>query len=130
MTDTDIPSLIGRDDVNDLMAILEVSNSDMNEVVRNVQNNCDTIFTWDYEKGQRPALEKLYEKAKDAQWNGETDLDWSIDVDIEKTVMANAEQNGLDFDPVGTPFEKWDEKQWLELGNRVQQLVAESVHAR
>ena len=27
-------------------------------------------FTWDYEKGARPKLDKLYEKAKSAQWNG------------------------------------------------------------
>jgi hypothetical protein len=24
----------------------------------------DAIFTWDYQRGQRPALERLYEKAK------------------------------------------------------------------
>ena len=27
-------------------------------------DNADAIFTWDYEKGARPALNKLYEKAK------------------------------------------------------------------
>jgi hypothetical protein len=54
----------------------------------------DTIFTWDYEKGQRPKLDKLYEKAKKAQWNGQTDLPWEIDVDQEKVVAANAIANG------------------------------------
>jgi hypothetical protein len=39
-----------------------------------VKDNADAIFTWDYEKGARPALDKLYEKAKVSQWNGETDL--------------------------------------------------------
>ena len=29
-----------------------------------LQANADAIFTWDYEKGARPALNKLYEKAK------------------------------------------------------------------
>ena len=28
-------------------------------------------------------LGKLYERAKTSQWNGSTDLDWSIDVDVE-----------------------------------------------
>ena len=28
------------------------------------RDNADAIFTWDYEKGARPALNKLYEKAK------------------------------------------------------------------
>ena len=45
--------------------------------------NFDAIFTWDYERS-RPALGKLYEKAKTSQWNASTDLDWSIDVDPEK----------------------------------------------
>ena len=40
-----------------------------------VKNNADTIFTWDYTL-QRPALRKLYEKAKTGQWNGTTDLPW------------------------------------------------------
>ncbi len=41
-----------------------------------MKDNAEAIFTWNYEKGERPALNKLYEKAKDAQWNGETDLPW------------------------------------------------------
>ena len=48
-----------------------------------VQANVDTTFTWDYERS-RPALGKLYEKAKTSQWNVTTDLDWSIDVDPEQ----------------------------------------------
>ena len=39
--------------------------------------NVDAVFTWDYERS-RPALGKLYEKAKTSQWNVTTDLDWSI----------------------------------------------------
>ena len=38
-------------------------------------------------RAQRPALDKLYEKAKVSQWNGSTDLDWSIDVDPERTAV-------------------------------------------
>ena len=77
-TDQDI---LGRADVNDLEAILAISNTDVDEAIHAVKDNADAIFTWDYEKGARPALNKLYEKAKTAQWNGETDLDWSIEVD-------------------------------------------------
>ena len=76
--------LIGRADLNDIEAILSVTNTDVNEALRAVQDHADAIFTWDYEKGRRPALNKLYEKAKHAQWNGETDLDWSIEVDQER----------------------------------------------
>ena len=73
--------LIGRADVNDLEAILAVTNTDAHAVVHAVQDNADAIFTWDYEKGARPALNKLYEKAKTSQWNVTTDIDWSIPVD-------------------------------------------------
>jgi len=85
MTDTtefrNDADILGRADINDLEAIMEVSNTDTNELIHSVSDNADAIFTWDYEKGARPALNKLYEKAKTSQWNGETDLDWSIEVD-------------------------------------------------
>ena len=48
-------------------------------MLHTVADNADAIFTWDYEKGARPALNKLYEKAKKNQWNGETDLPWDTD---------------------------------------------------
>src|SRR6478609_504783 len=82
-TDHDI---LGRADVNDLEAIMAISNTDVDEAIHAVEDNADAIFTWDYEKGARPALNKLYEKAKTAQWNGETDLDWSTPVDPAKIV--------------------------------------------
>ena len=112
-------ALIGRADVNDLEAILAVSNTDANEVIHAVEDNADAIFTWDYEKGQRPALNKLYEKAKTSQWNGETDLDWSIEVDQEAVVAANAVQNGFleqNLDLSGTQMEHWDDATWLQFG--------------
>jgi hypothetical protein len=111
--------LIGRADVNDLEAILAVSNTDRDEVIHAVADNADAIFTWDYEKGQRPALNKLYEKAKTSQWNGETDLDWSTPVDQAAVVAANAAQNGFfeqNVDLTGTQMEQWDDDKWLEFG--------------
>ena len=62
--------ILGRDNVNDLEAILTLSNTDIDEAIHTVKDNADAIFTWDYEKGKRPALNKLYEKAKTSQWNG------------------------------------------------------------
>jgi hypothetical protein len=114
--------MIGRADVNDLEAILAVTNTERDEVISAVADNSDAIFTWDYEKGARPPLEKLYEKAKVSMWNGETDLPWETEVDQEKVVIANAEAGnaqglGLaDFDVTGTPFESWDDAQWMKLG--------------
>ncbi|HVX19295.1 MAG TPA: ferritin-like domain-containing protein [Acidimicrobiales bacterium] len=115
--------LIGRADINDLEAILSVTNTDVDATLHSVADNADAIFTWDYEKGARPALNKLYEKAKKNQWNGETDLPWETEVDQEAVVLANAAAQGAmtglggsTLDLAGTPFEKWDDKQWIELG--------------
>src|SRR5438309_8049643 len=110
--------LIGRTDINDLEAILSITNTDVDAVSHAVKDNADAIFTWDYER-TRPALGKLYEKAKTSQWNAQTDLPWETEVDQEVVVLQNAAAAGgltagMDF--TGTPFEKWDEKQWIELG--------------
>ena len=115
--------LIGRADVNDLEAILAVSNHDVDEAIHAVKDNAEAIFTWDYEKGQRPALNRLYEKAKTSQWNGSTDLPWDTDVDQEAVVMANATANlgglagGIDESLLAdSPFAKWGEKEWIQVG--------------
>jgi len=110
--------LIGRADVNDLEAILSISNTDVDAVIHTVKDNADAIFTWDYEKGARPALNKLYEKAKRSQWNGETDLPWETEVDPEEMATLSAVAmggwgGGKDWS--GTPFEKFAEKEWKQL---------------
>ena len=114
--------LIGRADLNDLEAILSVVNTDVHAAIRTVQDNAPAIFTWDYEKGARPALNKLYEKAKHSQWNGETDLPWDTDVDQEAVVAANQAANGFDadLDLSGTPLATWGDKEFLEMGVQFQ----------
>ena len=117
-TDQDI---LGRADVNDLEAIIAIANTDVTEAIHTVADNADAIFTWDYEKGARPALNKLYEKAKNAQWNGETDLDWSIDVDPEKIVdeLQGANAPGpfqWIVDHPDSPLKNFGEKEWTEVG--------------
>jgi hypothetical protein len=110
--------IIGRTDINDIDAILAIPGTDPNEIEHIVKDNADAIFTWDYSLS-RPALRKLYEKAKTGQWNGSTDLPWSTDVDVERTVAADQAVLGTGFDPnvyIGTPVEKWKEKEWLEFG--------------
>ena len=110
--------IIGRADINDIDAILSIPGTDPNEIEHIVKDNADAIFTWDYSLS-RPALRKLYEKAKTGQWNGSTDLPWSTDVDVERTVAADQAVLGTGFDPtvyIGTPVEKWKEKEWLEFG--------------
>jgi hypothetical protein len=108
--------IIGRAEINDLEAILAVSNTDVDEAIHVVQDNADAIFTWDYEKGARPALNKLYEKAKRAQWNGETDLPWDTDVDLEKNAALQRLQfAGMQADVAGTPLEHFTEDDFIKL---------------
>jgi hypothetical protein len=110
--------MIGRADINDIDAILAIPLIDPTEVEHVVKDNADAIFTWDYSLS-RPALRKLYEKAKTGQWNATTDLPWETEVDIEATIIADQAAIGAGIDPnfyVGTPVEKWGDKEWTEFG--------------
>jgi len=130
MSTTELPAhqmssdeeILGRSGVNDLDAILAVPNPYVDGIMHAVKDNAEAIFTWDYEKGSRPALNKLYEKAKTSQWNGETDLDWSIDVDQEEMarLMVTAAPIGPELDIKGTCFEKWTDDQWTQLNIEMQ----------
>jgi hypothetical protein len=126
--------IIGRDDINDLEAVLSfVGHYDVDGYHR-VPDNCPAEFTWDYEKGAKPQLDKLYEKAKKAQWNGQTDLDWTIEVDQERVVMNNAEANPEQMqwgaaDLSGTVLAKWGDKEWLKFGIENQNwLLSQFMH--
>jgi hypothetical protein len=108
--------IIGRDEINDLEAILSVTNTDIDEAIHTVNDNADAIFTWDYEKGARPGLSKLYEKAKGAQWNAQTDLPWDTDVDLEKNAALQRLQYAeLEVDRTGTPLEKFTDEDMIQL---------------
>jgi hypothetical protein len=123
--------LIGRLDVNDLDAILAVPNPYINEVVHSVKDNAEAIFTWDYEKGARPALNKLYEKAKNAQWNGETDLPWDTIVDPEelaRNAVTNSPVN-MGVDLSDTCFKSWSDADWVQLNMELQNwMLSQFMH--
>jgi hypothetical protein len=111
----DDAEVLDRDEVDDLDAILAVK-GDPNEVIHAVRDNADAIFTWSYERS-RPSLSKLYEKAKGSQWNGSTDLDWTIEVDQEELATSAGmndarmlESMGVDL--TGTSFETWGDAEW------------------
>src|SRR4029079_14389222 len=96
--------------------------------------NAAALFTWSYEKGERPALTRLYEKAKVSQWNAETDLDWSADVDPERVA---AEMSASDHrarylhrlaEVDGSPVARWTEREWTQysvetINHRVSQFL-------
>ena len=118
LTEKSNQELIGRDELNDIEAILAISNTDVDEVEHIVKNNADSIFTWDYSLA-RPTLRRLYEKAKTGQWNGTTDLDWNTDVDVEKSVFEDSQILGTGMEQAlyaDTSLGKWGDKEWLEFG--------------
>ncbi|MDQ6782404.1 MAG: ferritin-like domain-containing protein [Actinomycetota bacterium] len=124
--------LMGRQEINDLQAVLSVSNTDPEAIDHHVPSGYDTLFTWDYTKGSRPRLDRLYEKAKTSQWNGQTDLPWHIDVDQEKIAAANTDARaaaGMAVDVTGTPFEHWSEREWIQLGVESQNwMLSQFLH--
>ena len=110
-----------KGDVNNVEAIMSLTNRDTNAELAAVESHFDSIFTWDYAKGTRPALNKLYEKAKSSQWDAEKDLDWSIDVDEEKVAadlaVAAPDANWVRERAIEEGVIKgWGEKEWLRLG--------------
>ncbi|MFM8554434.1 MAG: ferritin-like domain-containing protein [Acidimicrobiales bacterium] len=118
LTEKSNREMLDRDELNDIEAILAVSNTDVDEVEHVVKNNSDSIFTWDYSLA-RPGLRKLYEKAKTGQWNGTTDLEWETNVDVEKVVSQDMELLGPGIEPslyAGTQLDKWGDKEWLQFG--------------
>jgi hypothetical protein len=108
---------IGRSEVDDLEGIVAVVNTDSDALTHSVRSDYETIFTWDYEKGRRPKLDKLYEKAKKAQWNAQTDLPWETEVDQETMLTANSLTGGglnAGIDLSGTSLARWGEKEWTQ----------------
>ena len=51
----------------------------------------DSLMRWEYEDG-RASLLKLYEKGKERQWNGNSRIDWSQDLDPENPQELPDEQ--------------------------------------
>ncbi len=102
------------------------------EMIHDVESHFDSIFTWDYPRS-RPALIKLYEKAKTSQWNASTDLDWSIDVDPEKVSSELGGGGTMRFQALqqaeGSPVKHFGEKEWRQVGIELQNsLLSQFMH--
>ena len=116
ITENESKDILGRSDLNDIEGILSITNDDVDAIQHIVKDNADAIFTWDYSL-TRPALRKLYEKAKVGQWNGSTDLDWSINVDEEKQVAMDLAAFASGLTPAhyaSTTLSNWGDKEWTE----------------
>jgi hypothetical protein len=104
----------------------------MLETIHAVGAALDTVFTWDYERS-RPALIKLYEKAKTSQWNATTDLDWSLDVDPEKVASELGGGGTVRFQALAeaedSPVRHFGEKEWARVGVELQNsLLSQFMH--
>src|SRR5262245_30048770 len=117
LSDGDFKAL-GRDDANDIASILADDAIDFGDLSHLTQVGADAVFTWDYER-TRAGLAKLYERAKTSQWNGSTDLDWSIDVDVEavavemQAAIAHLRQRLVDLP--NSPLKTWGDEQWTKM---------------
>ena len=63
ITENESQDILGRSDLNDIEAILSITNEDADAIQHIVKDNADAIFTWDYSLS-RPALRKLYERPR------------------------------------------------------------------
>jgi len=128
--------ILGREHVNDpeFLDQMAKANEDADAIAHEVVNNANTLFTWDYTKGARPRLEKLYEKAKTSQWNAETDLDWSIEVDpyglFDGVDMSALPPTRADLAaPAFSPVKNWGDGEWREFEARMLQWrISQFLH--
>jgi hypothetical protein len=100
-------------DVNDVDSII-IERSDAEEVVHAIHHDSDVLFSWDYQRS-RPALVKLYEKAKKSQWNATTDLPWETEVDRELLATqfrASVARFDVLHDDPEAPTASWGDKEW------------------
>jgi hypothetical protein len=109
---------LGRDDANDIASILADDAIDFGDLSHLTQVGADAVFTWDYER-TRAGLAKLYERAKTSQWNGSTDLDWSIDVDVEavavemQAAIAHLRERLVELP--NSPLKSWGQPEWTKM---------------
>ena len=79
-----------------------------------IESTIESVFDWQYALEQKGLLD-LYEKGKAANWNA-VDLDWTIDVDIERMMRERATAGGGElFQRVMAPPRPLDERGMVEL---------------
>jgi hypothetical protein len=112
------PASVRYNDLNDVDRIMDIArkNDEVDELIHVVEDNADAIFTWNYDKGERVKLDKLYEKAKTSQWNASTDLDWTIEVDpYNMSVPADPLEVEYFAENPDSPLHHFTDEQWDEL---------------
>ena len=85
------------------------NNHQIDEEIETILTSFDTSYAWNY-GNVKEGLATLYEKAKNEQWDGATQLAWDTDVDPERGILPEGANplNGY------APFEKLDAKELLQ----------------
>ena len=100
-------------------------------VLHEIDLHSDVLFTWDYERS-RPALVKLYEKAKTSQWNASTDLPWDTEVDwdvLAEQATAQTERFQHLRTVEGSPLAHWGDQEWRDFSVEMQTaLLSQFLH--
>jgi hypothetical protein len=60
------------------------SDADKKGLISAVEASFSTLFSWNYEQGERAPVDALYKKARTAQWDSDLDIDWSVSGQIER----------------------------------------------
>jgi len=60
---------------------------DVDEDLEQILTSFDSCYVWKY-GSVKEGLRGLYSKAKREQWDGEEDLDWSIQIDPETQMLT------------------------------------------
>jgi P-aminobenzoate N-oxygenase AurF len=74
----------------------------------------ETTLTWDYDH-RLPRMATLYERAKSAQWNASTDIDWSVEVESGSPLPDDSPFAMASFEssPLARRGRKaWDDFRW------------------
>jgi len=87
-------------------------NAQTDAELETILTSFDTNYVWNY-GSVKEGLRDLYEKAKRDQWNGTTQLDWSIDVDPEKPIIPPTINPFAGF----APYEKLNDKEKARLNH-------------
>jgi len=82
----------------------------------NVPGSFETTFRWEYQDG-RDSLLKLYAKGKQRQWDADTRIDWSQDLDPENPEQLPDESIPIFGSP---PFERLTEREKADVRRHFQ----------
>jgi para-aminobenzoate N-oxygenase AurF len=93
-----------------------VSDADKRALIRAVEGTFDTLFTWDYAKGEREQVDALYRKAKSSQWDVDLDIDWSIRGQIDRARDPRNPLNKLGATDEGV-FGRLNDAELADLGH-------------